>query len=163
MALTLRMPRPSLQYRHLPTKTIASPVVSSVLLRSVYWIKPLWRSPIQNTTTRFVSFQCEEVLNVNNSSSSKISQTNWERIHAMQDEDIDFSDIPEATEEQIAQAVLRVGGVPVERGKQQVNMMLDAFIVEYFKRKAGEQDYQTLINAALSDYIRHNPFPTQST
>lgn len=81
----------------------------------------------------------------------------------MQDEEIDFSDIPEATEEQMAQAVLRVGGVSVERGKQQVNMMLDGFIVEYFKRKAGEQDYQTLINAALSDYIRHNPFPTQST
>jgi uncharacterized protein (DUF4415 family) len=104
-----------------------------------------------------MSFQCEEVLNVNNSSSSKISQTDWERIHSMQDEDIDFSDIPEATEEQMAQAVLRVGEVPVERGKQQVNMMLDAFIIAYFKRKAGEQDYQTLINAALSDYVRHNP------
>jgi len=100
---------------------------------------------------------------VNNLSSSKISQTDWERIHAMQDEDIDFSDIPEATEEQMAKAVLRVGGVPVERGKQQVNMMLDAFIVEYFKRIAGEEDYQTFINAALSDYIRHHPFPTQST
>ena len=75
----------------------------------------------------------------------------------MQDEDIDFSDIPEATEEQMAQAVLRVGEVPVERGKQQVNMMIDAFIIAYFKRKAGEQDYQTLINAALSDYVRHNP------
>jgi uncharacterized protein (DUF4415 family) len=96
-------------------------------------------------------------------SDPKNSQTDWARIHAMQDEDINFSDIPEATEEQIAQAVLRVGGVTVERGKQQVSMMLDAFIVEYFKRKAGEQDYQTLINAALTDYIRHNPFPTQST
>jgi uncharacterized protein (DUF4415 family) len=100
---------------------------------------------------------------MNNSSSSKISQTDWVRIHAMQDEDIDLSDIPEASEEQMAQAVFRVGGVPVDRGKQQVSMMLDTFIIEYFKRKAGEQDYQTLINAALSDYIRHNPFPTQST
>lgn len=98
---------------------------------------------------------------MNNLSSSKISQTDWERVQAMPDEDIDFSDIPEATEEQMAQAVLRVGGVPVERGKKQVNMMMDAFIVEYFKRKAGEQDYQTLINAALSDYIRHNPCTTQ--
>ncbi len=94
---------------------------------------------------------------MNNSSSSKISQTDWERIHPRQDEDIDFSDIPEATEEQMGKAVLRVGGIPVERGKQQVNVMLDAFIVEYFKRKAGEQDYQTLIKVALSDYIRQNP------
>ena len=100
---------------------------------------------------------------MNNSSSSEISQTDWERIHTMQDEDIDFSEIPEATEKQMVRAVLRVGGVPVGRGKQQVNMMLDAFIVEYFKRKAGGQDYQALINAALSDYIRRNPFPTQST
>ncbi|MEC4882182.1 MAG: BrnA antitoxin family protein [Scytonema sp. PMC 1070.18] len=100
---------------------------------------------------------------MSNLSSDKISQTDWERVQAMQDEDIDFSDIPEATEEQMAQAVLRVGGVPVERGKQQVNMMLDAFIVEYFKRIAGEQDYQILINAALSDYIRQHPCTTQST
>ena len=45
--------------------------------------------------------------------SSKASQTNWERIDAMQDEDIDLSDIPEVTEEQVRQAVLRVGGKPV--------------------------------------------------
>jgi hypothetical protein len=54
---------------------------------------------------------------VNNSSSPKISQIDWKRIHSIQDEDIDFSDIPEATEEQMAQTVLRVGGVLVERGK----------------------------------------------
>lgn len=40
----------------------------------------------------------------------------------MQDEDIDLSDIPEVTEEQMKQAVLRVGGKPVElvqqRGKR---------------------------------------------
>ncbi|UBF24817.1 BrnA antitoxin family protein [Kovacikia minuta CCNUW1] len=75
----------------------------------------------------------------------------------MKDEDIDCSDIPEATEEQMAQAVLRVGGVPLERGKQQVNMLLDTFIVEYFRRKAGDEDYQVLINATLSEYIQHNP------
>jgi hypothetical protein len=38
----------------------------------------------------------------------------------MKDEDIDCSDIPETTEAQMAQAVLRIGGVPVDRGKQQV-------------------------------------------
>jgi hypothetical protein len=72
---------------------------------------------------------------VNNSSSSKISQTDWARIHAMQDEDIDLSDIPEATEEQIAQAVLRVGGVPVDRGKQQAIVMLDAFMLNISNAK----------------------------
>ena len=97
---------------------------------------------------------------MNNSSSSKISQTDWERIHAMSESDIDLSDIPEATEAQMAQAVLRVGGVPVDRNQQSV-VMLDAVVIEYFKHQAGNQDYQALINAALSDYIRHNPLPTQ--
>lgn len=73
----------------------------------------------------------------------------------MQDEDIDLSDIPEVTEEQVRQAVLRVGGKPVERGQRRVDLLLDAFIVEYFEGKAGEQGYQALINQALAEYI-HN-------
>ena len=72
----------------------------------------------------------------------------------MQDDDLDLSEIPEVTEEQMARAVLRVGGVPVERGKRRVTMFLDAFIVEYFKTKAGERGYQTLMNDALVEHIR---------
>ncbi len=89
-------------------------------------------------------------------STSETSQTDWERIDAMQDEEIDLSEIPEATEEQMGRAVLRVGGIPVARGKRRVNMFLDAFIVEFFKAKAGERGYQTLINEALVDYIRNH-------
>ena len=40
------------------------------------------------------------------------------------------------------------------RGKRRVNMFLDAFIIEYFKAKAGERGYQTLMNDALAEYIR---------
>jgi uncharacterized protein (DUF4415 family) len=72
----------------------------------------------------------------------------------MRDEDIDLSEVPEVTEDQMARAVLRVGGVPVARGKRRVNMFLDAFIIEYFKAKAGERGYQTLMNDALAAYIR---------
>jgi len=93
---------------------------------------------------------------VNKPSSSEISQTNWERIDAMKDEEIDLSDIPEVTEAQMERAVLRVGGKAVGRGKQRVNMFLDVFIVEYFKAKAGDRGYQTLINEALSEYIRNH-------
>jgi uncharacterized protein (DUF4415 family) len=90
---------------------------------------------------------------VSKSFSSKISQTDWERIDAMQDEDIDLSEIPEVNEEQMKQAVLRVGGKPVERGQRRVDLLLDAFIVEYFETKAGEQGYKALINQALTEYI----------
>jgi uncharacterized protein (DUF4415 family) len=99
---------------------------------------------------------------VNNSSSFGTSKTDWDRINAMQDEDIDFSDAPEATEAQIARAVFRVGGVPVDREKQVVNMVLDTAIVEYFKHEAGDQGYQALISVALLDYIKRNSMPAQS-
>lgn len=93
---------------------------------------------------------------MNKSFSSEASKTDWEKIDAIEDKDIDLSDIPEVTEAQMARAVLRVGGKSVERGKQRVNMFLDTFIVEYFKAKAGERGYQTLINAALGEYIQNH-------
>lgn len=45
------------------------------------------------------------------------SQPDWERIHAMQDKDIDLSDIPEVHENQMARATLRIGGKPVPKDK----------------------------------------------
>lgn len=93
---------------------------------------------------------------MNKSFSSEASETDWERIDAMRDEDIDLSDIPEITEAQMASAVLRVNGKRIERGKQRVNMFLDTIIVEYFKAKAGDRGYQTLINAALGEYIQNH-------
>jgi uncharacterized protein (DUF4415 family) len=73
----------------------------------------------------------------------------------MKDEDIDLSDIPEITEDQMARAELRIGGKPVPKGKVRVNIFLDANIVAYFKTQAGGRGYQTLINEALKDNIRY--------
>ncbi|MDZ7291514.1 MAG: hypothetical protein ONB42_16395 [candidate division KSB1 bacterium] len=58
--------------------------------------------------------------------SAKTSHTDWKRIRRMRDEDIDLSDVPEITAEQMAKAVLRVGGKPVPKGKVRVNLSLDA-------------------------------------
>lgn len=38
-------------------------------------------------------------------------------------------------------------------GKQRVSIMLDNNIIEFFKNKAGERGYQTLINQALQQAI----------
>jgi uncharacterized protein (DUF4415 family) len=73
----------------------------------------------------------------------------------MKDEDIDLSDIPEVTEAQMEGAVLRIGGKPVEAGKQGVHLILDRSILEYFKARAGDRSYQALINEALMEYIRN--------
>ena len=83
----------------------------------------------------------------------KDSQTDWECIRRMQDKDIDLSDIPEITEEQIKKAKLRVGGLPVPKKKVRVNILLDAEIIAYFKTLAGGRGYQTLINEALKNNI----------
>jgi uncharacterized protein (DUF4415 family) len=93
-------------------------------------------------------------------STSKASQTDWEALEKMQDEDIDVSDIPEVTAEQMAQATLRVGGRPVSKGKIRVNIYLDAEVVEYFKAQAGGRGYQTLINEALKESIRSQGIET---
>ena len=87
-------------------------------------------------------------------STLKGSQTDWEALARMEDEDIDLSEIPEVTAEQIAQATLRVGGKPVTRGKVRVNIYLDAEVVEYFKTAAGGRGYQTLINKTLKESMR---------
>ena len=49
---------------------------------------------------------------------SRKSRTDWKRMDAMRDEDIDTSDIPEITPEQFARAIVRKGLKPVARKKQ---------------------------------------------
>jgi len=49
--------------------------------------------------------------------------TDWERVLAMQDEDIDLSDIPETTAEQMARAALRIGRVPVQRKQESIGAL----------------------------------------
>lgn len=71
----------------------------------------------------------------------------------MSERDIDLSEVPEITKEQMKRAVLRVGGEPVAKGKVRVNMFLDADVVAYFKAQAGGRGYQTLINDALRNSI----------
>ena len=75
------------------------------------------------------------------------------RESEMSERDIDLSEIPEITEEQMKRTVLRVGGKTVAKGKVRVNMFLDADIVAYFKTLASGRGYQTLINDALRHSI----------
>ncbi len=80
----------------------------------------------------------------------------WECITAMRDEDIDTSEIPEITEEQMKRATLRAGGRPIKKGKVRINILLDAEVVAHFKFQAGERGYQTLINEALKASLREH-------
>ena len=75
----------------------------------------------------------------------KHSRTDWKRINAMQDKDIDFSDIPEQGPEFFKNAILWPGP------KQQITLRLDPDVLRFF-RKTG-RGYQTAINAVLRKYM----------
>jgi len=95
-------------------------------------------------------------LKMNKNYTTRDSETNWECLEAMQDKDIDLSDIPEITVDQFKKAKLRFGGKPIQKGKVRVNILLDARIVAYFKAQAEGRGYQTLINEALKENIQHH-------
>ena len=67
----------------------------------------------------------------------------------MSDEDIDLSDLPEITEDDMREAVMWVDGKPVPEGKSFVGVLLDSDIFEYLRRRAGEEGLQRLINETL--------------
>ena len=75
-------------------------------------------------------------------------------------------DAPRLTQADFDHARLRVAGKDVSRaewqssvrtriGKQRINIMLDAPIIEHFKAMAGERGYQTIINDTLRRVIEN--------
>lgn len=80
---------------------------------------------------------------------SPTSRTNWRRVDALRDREIDLSETPEITPELFAQAVLRKGLKPVPR-KMQLTLRLDDDVVAWFRGQG--KGYQTQINAVLKAY-----------
>jgi uncharacterized protein (DUF4415 family) len=86
-------------------------------------------------------------------STSSGSQTDWDRLRSMKDEDVDLSELPEITAHDLRGAVLRVGGKPVPEGKSFVGMLLDSDLVEELRKRAGEKGLQRLIDETLRDSV----------
>ena len=80
------------------------------------------------------------------------SQTDFARLDAMQDRDIDFSDLPEITPEMFAKAIVRRGLNP--RSKKQLTLRLDSDVLDWFKRQG--RGYQTRINTLLRAYMEEH-------
>ncbi len=67
---------------------------------------------------------------------------------------VDFVDeYPQVTQEDIERAVFRIGLKPAPKRQ---SVLIDAGLVEYFKAKSGQQDYQELINNAVRLAIKHD-------
>ena len=74
------------------------------------------------------------------------SRTDWARVDAMEDEDIDTSDIPALDEAFFAEAELRM-----PQAKPSITIRLDPDVLEWFKGQG--KGYQTRINAVLRKYV----------
>ena len=88
------------------------------------------------------------------------SGTDWARLEAMTDADIDFSDIPELTEAQLKRMRPTEEVIPAlaRSGKKRITIRLDNEILSYFKQQAQDKEtsYQTLINSVLRDFVARN-------
>lgn len=84
--------------------------------------------------------------------SDKADRTDWARLHAMSDEEIERNaaedpDNPEWTDEELATAER----VPARSSKNAIYIRLDPEVLEYFRE--GGPGYQSRINAVLRTYV----------
>ena len=87
---------------------------------------------------------------MNKQNTLKKSETDWERLRNMKDEDIDLSDSPEATPEMFARAVVRKNFKTIPSNSQEI-LAVDRDVIEFFKTQG--LDYQTKINQLLRAYM----------
>lgn len=80
---------------------------------------------------------------------SRPSGTDWGRLDAMEDRDIDRSDLPEVEPRAFARALVRKGLRPV-RPKEQVTLRLDSEVLAWFRSQG--KGYQSKMNAILKAY-----------
>lgn len=81
---------------------------------------------------------------------SKQSETDWNRVDALSDKEIDLSETSEVPAEMFAQAIVRRGLKPVSR-KTQLTLRIDSDVLEWYKNQGA--GYQTKINALLRAYM----------
>lgn len=86
---------------------------------------------------------------MNKSNTINKSETDWARIDAMKDEDIDFSDNLKVTPEMFARGIRR-NEKETEVFNGQETLAIDRDVTEFFK--VQERDYQTKINQLLRAY-----------
>jgi uncharacterized protein (DUF4415 family) len=87
---------------------------------------------------------------MNNKPISSKSETDWQRLNTMTDEEIDLSDCPEITPEKFAKAIVRQG-LPMDKSKAQVTLRIDSDVLEWFRSQG--RGYQTQINRLLRAYM----------
>ena len=73
-------------------------------------------------------------------------KTDWERLAAMKEEDIDFSDIPELDETAWENAQ-----IVIPESEEEVTIRIDSDVLSFFQKEGP--DYQSRIKAVLKAYV----------
>ena len=81
---------------------------------------------------------------------SNKSQTDWKRVDAQTDENIDLSETPEISAEMFARAMVR-RGLKIAPRKTQLTLRVDSDVLDWYKQHGA--GYQTKINALLRAYM----------
>ncbi len=76
------------------------------------------------------------------------SQSDWERIDGLSDEDIDYSDAPELGSDFWATAKVLDPGT-----KRPITIRIDQDVIAWFKSRGGR--YQVLMNKVLRSYMEN--------
>lgn len=90
----------------------------------------------------FASSPCAELKNMSKDSTFPTSPLD------------DLDEAPPITQEHVNRAIHRVNLAPVPARKQKISITLDPDVIAWFKERAGERGYQTLINATLRDAMQ---------
>jgi uncharacterized protein (DUF4415 family) len=85
---------------------------------------------------------------------TKRSETDWKRVDALKDKEVNMSEIPEVSPEMFARGIIRRGLKPVSR-KQQLTIRVDNDVLDWYKRQG--RGYQTKINSLLRAYQLPKP------
>lgn len=80
-----------------------------------------------------------------NQDMKKKSKTDWPRINAMKDKDIDYSDIPQLDAKFFEKAVIW------KPRKKQLTIRIDSDVYDFYKSFGNK--YQTRMNAILRRYM----------
>lgn len=130
-----------------PLRMIGSIMESGALSRSVFSVEWLFQSFTPRRRSVFTLYLFDEQPEMKKRSSSKASKTDWKRVRAMKDEDIQVSgEHPEADMRHIVRGIVRRGLRPVPP-KASIALRLDTDVLAWFK--AQGPGYQTRINAVL--------------
>ena len=81
-----------------------------------------------------------------NKSTEMKSKTDWNRLHAMKDTEIDFSEIPKIDPKTFKKMVVRM-----PQPKELVSIRIDPDVLQWFRQHGRK--YQTRINAVLRSYV----------